>query len=79
MGKIRNIMWTGYNGWVRGAERPEGRKIFKKSVEIGHVKLKNVITFHKLNEMFVRIWIKKIRIIENSIRPEGSGGGAPRR
>ena len=39
MGKIRNIIFTGYNEGS-GGRAPEGRKIFKKVVEIGNVKLK---------------------------------------
>ena len=55
-----------------GAEPPEGRKFFKKSVEIGNVKLKNLITFQKLHEFFCTDLDKYIRIIENSILPGGS-------
>ena len=36
MEKLRNRIWTGYNG----GSSPEDRKIFKKFLEIGHVKLK---------------------------------------
>ena len=42
---------------VRGRS-PEGRKNFKKFVEIGNVTLKNLITFQKLHELFARIWTK---------------------
>ena len=49
MGKIRNIIWTGYNGGSRGGA-PEGRKFFKKIFEICNVKLKKLITFQKLHD-----------------------------
>ena len=59
-----------------GAEPPEGRKIFRKFVEIGNVKFNNLT---KIAGIFCTELDKNIRIIENFIRPEGSWGGAPRR
>ena len=43
-----------------GAEPPppEGRKSFRKFVEIGNLKFKNSITFQKLHESFARSWTK---------------------
>ena len=63
---------------VRGAEPPEGWNFFKKFVKIGNGKLKNLITFQKYHDFLREFWQKTIRIIENSIRPGGSGGGTPR-
>ena len=63
---------------ARGAEAPEGRKIFRKCVEIFNVKF---INFAKIERISCTELGKNIRIIENIIRPGGSGGGggAPRR
>ena len=45
----------GYNGGFEGGEPPpEGRKGFKKIIEIGHVKLKKLITWQKFHEFFLR-------------------------
>ena len=59
-------------------EPPEGRKIFRKFVEIDNVKFNK---FSKIAWIFYTELDKNIRIIENIIRPGGSGGGggAPRR
>ena len=40
MGKIKNLIWTCYNGGSGGGA-PEGRKNFRKFVEIGNVKFNN--------------------------------------
>ena len=58
---------------ARGAEPPEGRKNFRKFVEIGNVKFNN---FTKIARIFCTELDKNIRIIENFIRTGGSGGGA---
>ena len=47
MGQINNLIWTCCNGGL-GAELPEGRKNFRKFVEIGNVKFndnKNCMNF----------------------------------
>ena len=41
------MKWTGYNGGLDG-RAPKGRKFFKKVIEIGHVKLKNLNHFPKI-------------------------------
>ena len=50
MGKLRNIIWSGYNGWFWGRASRKGRKIFKTFTVICHVKLKNLITLQKFHE-----------------------------
>ena len=59
---------------ARGAEPPEGRKNFRKFVEIGNVKFNNLT---KIACLFCTVLDKNRSIIENFIRPGGSGGGAP--
>ena len=59
-----------------GGGAPEGRKNFREFVEIDSVKFNN---FTKIAWIFCTEFDKNIRIIENFIRPWGSGGGAPRR
>ena len=42
MGKIKNLIWTCYNGGGSGGGgAPEVRKNFRKFVEIGNVKFNN--------------------------------------
>ena len=74
MGKIKNLIWTCYNGARGGAEPPEGRKNVRKFVEIGNVKFND---FTKIAWTVCTELDKNIRIIENFIRPGGSEGGAP--
>ena len=61
MGKIKTLIWTCYNGGS-GAEPPEGRKNFRKFVEIGNVKF---INFTKMAWISWTKLDKNIRIIEN--------------
>ena len=75
MGKINNLIWTCCNGGFGGGAPPEGRKNFRKFVEIGNVKFNNLT---KIAWIFCTGLDKNIRIIENFIRPGGSGVGAPR-
>ena len=43
MGKINNLIWTCCNGGFEGrSPPPEGRKNFRKFVEIGNVKFNNL-------------------------------------
>ena len=56
-----------------GAEPPEGRKNFRKFVDIGQVKFTNLT---KIAWIFYTELDKNIRI-ENFIRPGGSGGRSP--
>ena len=62
--------------WGSGAEPPEGRKMFRKFVVIDNVKF---IDFTKIACIFCTDLDKNIRIIENFIRPGGSGEGATQR
>ena len=79
MRKIRNIIFIGYSGNVRGAEPTPsvGRKIFKKFDEIGNVKFKKFNHFSKKSIKFFRGFYKIIISIENTIRPGGSEAKPP--
>ena len=54
MRKIKNLIWTCYNGGLRGGD-PRGRKNFRKFIEIGNVKFNN---FSKIALIFARSWTK---------------------
>ena len=43
---------------VRGPSAPKVENFFKKSIEIGNVKLKILIIFQKFDEVFAGIWRK---------------------
>ena len=66
MGKLRNIIWSGYNGGFWGRASRKGRKIFKKFIVISHVKLKNLITLQKFHECADLVKNIIIIIIKNS-------------
>ena len=76
MGKIKNLTRTCYNVGLWGRSPPKVEKNFRKFVEIGNVKFNK---FTKIALILCTELDKNIRIIENFIRPGGSGGGAPRR
>ena len=59
-------------GFGDGASRTR-ENVFKKFVEIRHVKLINVITFQNFHD-FLREFGENIKIIENSIRPRDLRG-----
>ena len=57
-----------------GGGAPEGRKKFRKFVEIGNVKFNNLT---KVAWIFCTELDKNLWIIENFIRPGGSGAEPP--
>ena len=62
-------------GGSGGRSPPKVEKFFRKFVEIGNVKLKNLITFQKIACICCADLNKIMIIIENTIRPGGSVGG----
>ena len=51
--KIWNKIWTGYNGGIEGGAT-RGRKIFKKFIEIEHVKFLKIINFQNFHDFLLR-------------------------
>ena len=58
---------------VRGWSPPEGWNLFNKFAEIGNVKFKIFIHLTKISWIFCMDMDWNLRIVENSLRPGGSG------